>query len=57
LLLKEGSPREIAHLVETILDDPALGARLSANARAFAASHYDIGVQTRELENFLRQLI
>ena len=57
LLLQEGSPQEISHLVESILDDPALGARLSANARAFAALHYDIGNQTRKLERFLQELI
>ena len=57
LLLHEGSPEEIAKRVESLLDDPALAARLSANARAFAARHYDAATQTRKLESFLRRLI
>jgi glycosyltransferase involved in cell wall biosynthesis len=57
LLLKDGSPGEIAGLVETILDDRALAERLSANSRAFALRHYDNEYQTRKLENFLLRVI
>jgi glycosyltransferase involved in cell wall biosynthesis len=56
LLLKEGSPAEIARLVEVIIEDPALAKRLSANIRAFGASHYGRDGQIRKLEDFLRRL-
>jgi glycosyltransferase involved in cell wall biosynthesis len=57
MLLKEGSPDEIARLVEKILSDPALAARLSTNAKAFAAQHYQPARQARKLETFLCQII
>jgi glycosyltransferase involved in cell wall biosynthesis len=57
LLLHKGSPEEIAERVESLLDDPALAERLSANARAFAARHYDAATQTRKLESFLQRML
>jgi glycosyltransferase involved in cell wall biosynthesis len=57
MLLTEGAPDEIARAVEAILDDPALAARLSANVKAFAASHYQPEAQARKLERFLRQIL
>lgn len=56
LLLQEGSPEEIANLVELVVDNPVLAGRLSENARAFAAVHFDAQIQTKMLEAFLRQL-
>ena len=50
------SPEEIARLVEEILSDPSLAARLSTNARAFAVSHYRPEEQARKLEDFLRRV-
>jgi hypothetical protein len=57
MLLKEGSAAEIARLVEEIVADPALAARLSANVKAFARGRYDPHQQARKLEAFLRTLI
>lgn len=57
LLLKDGSPEEIAAKVETILADPDLAERLSANARKFAAGRYGIEQQAAKLEGFLRGLL
>lgn len=57
MLLKDGSPDEIAAMVGAVLDDPALAARLSENVRAFAALHYRPLDQVRKLENFLRELV
>jgi glycosyltransferase involved in cell wall biosynthesis len=56
MLLRDGSREEIARLIEEILSDPTLAARLSANARAFAMSHYDPMEQTRKLEDFLQRV-
>ena len=56
MLLTDGSPEEIARLVEEILSDPSLAARLSTNARAFAVSHYRPEEQARKLEDFLRRV-
>ena len=57
MLLKEGSPEEIAAMVEAVLDSPALAERLAENVRAFAARHYRPLDQVRKLENFLRELV
>jgi glycosyltransferase involved in cell wall biosynthesis len=57
MLLHEGSPQEIATMVEAVLDDPALADRLSANARDFASRHYRSDRQTRKLETFLLELV
>ncbi len=57
MLLREGSAEEIARLTAEILSDPALAARLSANARAFAATHYQPREQARKLESFLRKVV
>jgi len=57
MLLNEGSATEIARVVEEILSDPGLAARLSTNARDFAEAHYRPDEQGRKLELFLRQVI
>jgi glycosyltransferase involved in cell wall biosynthesis len=56
MLLETGSTDEIATAVETILADPGLAARLSANARAFAARTYDWDRQGDTLADFLERL-
>lgn len=57
MLLTDGSAEEIARMVEAILADPALAARLSASVKAFAARRYRPEDQTRKLEEFLRGLV
>ena len=56
LLLRQGSAEEIAAAVETILDDPALAARLGANARAFARANWRWERQGKKLGGFLERL-
>ena len=56
LLLRQGSAEEIAACVETILDDPALAARLGANARAFARANWRWDRQGKALGDFLERL-
>ncbi len=56
LLLRQGSAEEIAAAVETILDDPALAARLGANARAFARANWRWTRQGKKLGDFLERL-
>jgi len=56
MLLEQGTAAEIAGQVEAILDDPALAARLSANARAFARRTFRWDRQGARLAGFLEQL-
>lgn len=52
LLLHRGDGCEIADRVERILDDPALAARLGANARRFALTELDWDRNCRKLLDF-----
>jgi glycosyltransferase involved in cell wall biosynthesis len=56
LLLQRGSAEEIAGHIDSIRSDPALAARLAANARAFAERSFRWEVQAGKLEAFLRQV-
>jgi glycosyltransferase involved in cell wall biosynthesis len=53
LLLDDGSATELAGKVEAVLDDPALAARLGANARAFARRRWRWDRQVDKLSAFL----
>jgi glycosyltransferase involved in cell wall biosynthesis len=55
LLLRRGTPDEIAARVAAILDDPALAARLAGNAQAFARRTWRWDVQGRKLARFLER--
>lgn len=56
LLLRTGTPQEIAAQVARVLDDPALAGRLSANAQAFARRSYGWEQQGARLAAFLERL-
>lgn len=56
LLLDDGTTAELAGKVEQVLDDPALAARLSANARAFARARWDWDRQASKLSAFLARV-
>jgi O-antigen biosynthesis protein len=52
LLLRDGSPEEIAELAERVFADPALAARLGEAGRAFAAHHFDLARNSAALAAF-----
>lgn len=52
LVLQTGSPAEIADLCARVFADPALAARLSENAVAFARKHFDLTANTADLARF-----
>ena len=56
LQLRAGSAEEIAARIAAVLEDPALAARLGANAQAFAARTWRWDVQGRRLADFLEGL-
>jgi len=56
LLLRRGTADEIAARIDAILDDPALAAKLAANAQAFARRTWRWDVQGRKLARFLERL-
>lgn len=56
LLLDDGSAQEIAAKVARVLDDPALAARLSANARGFARGRWNWDRQAGRLARFIRDV-
>jgi glycosyltransferase involved in cell wall biosynthesis len=55
LILRDGSPEDIAHAAERIFDDPALASTLSANGAAFAKRRFDLATQTARLAAFYRR--
>ena len=56
LLLEDGSAREVAAAIGSILDDPDLAIRLGRNAQAFARRTYVWSRQGERLLGFLRGL-
>jgi glycosyltransferase involved in cell wall biosynthesis len=54
LLVPPQDSAALAHAIERLLDDPALGRRLGQAAQAFAAKHC---TETVTVETFRRQLI
>lgn len=53
LLLDDGSAGELVGKIETVLDEPALAARLAANARLFARRRWRWDRQADRLSTFL----
>ena len=51
LLLRTGTPDEIADACARVFSDPALAARLSQGALAFARGHFDLVAVTARLES------
>ncbi len=56
LILKTGTPAEIADLCQRVFTDPALAARLGENGAAFARQHFDLARNTAALAGFYQQL-
>jgi glycosyltransferase involved in cell wall biosynthesis len=56
LLLDDGTAAEIAARIEQVLDDPALAARLSAKARAFARRRWRWDRQAGKLARFIARV-
>jgi GT2 family glycosyltransferase/glycosyltransferase involved in cell wall biosynthesis len=56
LVMKTGSPPEIADLCQRVCADPALAARLGENAAAFARKHFDLTANTAALAAFYQKV-
>ena len=56
LFLHQGTPEEIAELVEKILREPALAAQLGQAGEAFARQHFDLAANTARLAAFYNTL-
>jgi glycosyltransferase involved in cell wall biosynthesis len=56
LVLRTGTPAEIADLCQRVFADPALAARLGENGAAFARQHFDLARNTAALAGFYQRL-
>jgi glycosyltransferase involved in cell wall biosynthesis len=56
LILKTGTPAEIADLCQRVFTDPALAARLGENGAAFARTYFDPAINTAALAKFYQKI-
>jgi len=57
LVLKTGTPEEIADACQRLFQDPGLAQKLGQNALAFAHRHFNLADNSRHLAEFYRQVL
>ncbi len=57
LLLRDGSPEEIAAACRRVFEDPRLAAELGRNGRAFAERHFELTANVRALATLYADLL